>query len=357
MCDPINPVVNPIPVLYSRHAYAQQYVQISWEPHNIHRFCENHRTFPKSMNNIKYFQISWKPENIFRSRENHRTYRDFVRTTEHIQISWEPPSISRFRENHRTYPDFARTTEDIQVSWEPENISRFCKNTTYPDFVRIREHIQISWEPENISRFRDDHRTYPNFMGTAEHIQISWEPHNTSRFLENQRTYPDFMRTTEYRLTQFIHDISSTHKAQSIRDTENWFAFTWKNNLLSSIHLNVSAICRSQNGQTVLNFMPCVFQHLGCHRSNCIFDSFTKFNYTTNFWTEYLVLYESPKEKIQWGYIGRARGPRDWPVPPNSSVWKSFIQRLSHCKAPVCRGTILLKENVWLKVCHLRDCT
>jgi hypothetical protein len=33
-----------------------------------------------------------------------------------------------------------------------------------------------------------------------------------------------------------------------------------------------------------------------------------KFNHTTNFWTEYLVLYIAPKEKIQWGYVGGARG-------------------------------------------------
>jgi hypothetical protein len=71
---------------------------------------------------------------------------------------------------------------------------------------------------------------------------------------------------------------------------------------------------------------------------------------------EYLVLYIAPKEKIQWGYIGGAREPSDWSVPPNPSVWKSFIQRFSHRKATAWRGTILLKENVWLKVCHLRDC-
>jgi hypothetical protein len=37
---------------------------------------------------------------------------------------------------------------------------------------------------------------------------------------------------------------------------------------------------------------------------------------------------------LHWG----ARGPRDWPVPPNSSIWKSFIQRFSDCVAP-CGGT------------------
>jgi hypothetical protein len=37
------------------------------------------------------------------------------------------------------------------------------------------------------------------------------------------------------------------------------------------------------------------------------------------------------------------RGPRDWPVPPNPSIWKSFIQRFSDCKAPAWRETILLK--------------
>jgi hypothetical protein len=67
---------------------------------------------------------------------------------------------------------------------------------------------------------------------------------------------------------------------------------------------------------------------------------------------EYLVLYIAPKERIQASYIGGARRPRIWPVPPNPSVWRSFIPRLSHCKAPVWRGTTLLKVNVRLKVRH-----
>jgi hypothetical protein len=52
-----------------------------------------------------------------------------------------------------------------------------------------------------------------------------------------------------------------------------------------------------------------------------------KFNHTTNFRMEYLVLYITPKEEVQWGYIGGARGLRDWLVPPNQSTWTGFIHR------------------------------
>jgi hypothetical protein len=64
----------------------------------------------------------------------------------------------------------------------------------------------------------------------------------------------------------------------------------------------VSAICSSQNVQTVLDISPFVSQHLGCHVSNCITGSCTKFHHSTNPGTEYLLLYTAPKEKIQFGY-------------------------------------------------------
>jgi hypothetical protein len=96
------------------------------------------------------------------------------------------------------------------------------------------------------------------------------------------------------------------------------------------MHLNMSAICRSQNVQTVLDFTPCVFQYLMCHRSSRIFDSCTKFNHTTKFWKEYLVPYTAPPpSKNPVGLYRGARGPRDWSVSPNPSVWKSLIQNLS----------------------------
>jgi hypothetical protein len=107
------------------------------------------------------------------------------------------------------------------------------------------------------------------------------------------------------------------------------------------MYLSVS----SQNVQTVLDFTPRALQRLGCRRRNCTVDSCTKFNDATNCWTQYLVLYISPKEKI-----GKSRGPRDWSVPPSPSVWKTFIQTLSHCKAQ-CGGALYCCKSA---VCELR---
>jgi hypothetical protein len=134
-----------------------------------------------------------------------------------------------------------------------------------------------------------------------------------------------------------------------------FICFTWMNDSSSSTHLNMSAICRPQKVQIVLDFTSYVFQHLESDRSNCIVDSCTKFNHTTKFGTKYLVFYVTcPHKRIQWGYIVRTRRPRDWSVPPNSSVCKLLFRLLTVRQQ--CWGTLLLKENVWLKVCHLWDC-
>lgn len=125
-----------------------------------------------------------------------------------------------------------------------------------------------------------------------------------------------------YRMaTILIHDSECTKYRELM-------CFIWKNDWSSSVFLNVNVICSSHNVQMVLSFMLCVFEHLECHKSSCIIELFTKFNHTTNFWTEYLVLYIAPKEKILWGYIGGVWEPRCWSVPPSPSVWISFIQRL-----------------------------
>jgi hypothetical protein len=130
--------------------------------------------------------------------------------------------------------------------------------------------------------------------------------------------------------------------------------FTWKNNS-SLIYRRVSAICSSQNVQTVLDFTSRVFQHLGCQRSSCTVDSCTKFNCTTNFWTEYLVLYIASKEKSN-GVISGSEGAKALGLSRPVHVFGKLLFRDSYCKATVWRDTILLKENVRLKVCHLRDC-
>lgn len=58
---------------------------------------------------------------------------------------------------------------------------------------------------------------------------------------------------------------------------------------------------------------------------------------------EYMALYITPKEKDPLRLYRGKRGPRDWPVPANPFIWKSFIQIFPDCKVPVWRDTILLK--------------
>jgi hypothetical protein len=54
----------------------------------------------------------------------------------------------------------------------------------------------------------------------------------------------------------------------------------------------------------------------------------------------------NPKiKKIHLGYIGGARGPKVWSVPPNP-FGTFYSKKLSHCKVPVWRGSIFLKEIV-----------
>jgi hypothetical protein len=53
---------------------------------------------------------------------------------------------------------------------------------------------------------------------------------------------------------------------------------------------------------------------------------------------EYLVLYIAPKEKIQLGYVGAAKGPRDWSVSPNP--FEKILLRLSLTVRPQCEGVI-----------------
>lgn len=143
----------------------------------------------------------------------------------------------------------------------------------------------------------------------------------------------------------FIRHFSGTHKTHSLRDTENWF---------TSLKRTTHQVQYIWMWASSLAHTP--FQHLGCHRRNCIFDSCIKFDHTTKFWTEYLVFYIAPKEEVNGVYIRWTRGHRNWPVPPNPPVWKSFIQWFSHCQTPVWKDTILLKVKVWLKMSHLRDC-
>jgi hypothetical protein len=101
--------------------------------------------------------------------------------------------------------------------------------------------------------------------------------------------------------------------------------------------------------------MPWVFQHLGCHRINCILDSCTNFDHTTKFWMEYLVLYIAAKDKIQWGLYRGNEGAKGLDRPAQPTGLEKFIQRLL-LSGSVWRGTILLQESLWLKGCHLRDC-
>jgi hypothetical protein len=42
-----------------------------------------------------------------------------------------------------------------------------------------------------------------------------------------------------------------------------------KNSSSGSVDVSLSAICSSHNGQTVLDFTPCMLQHQRCHRRNC----------------------------------------------------------------------------------------
>jgi hypothetical protein len=101
-----------------------------------------------------------------------------------------------------------------------------------------------------------------------------------------------------------VASIYSTHfkyaKHMSIRDTENWFALLERTTHQVQ-YFSVWAPFVARRMSKRYSISRCVFQHLGCHRSNCIADSCTNFNHTTNFWTEYLVLYIAPKEKIQGG--------------------------------------------------------
>jgi hypothetical protein len=61
---------------------------------------------------------------------------------------------------------------------------------------------------------------------------------------------------------------------------------------------------------------------------------------------------KSAVELYQGSEGGRGIGPSH-----SIHLFGGVLYRDSHCKAPVWRGTILLKENVCLKVCHLQDCT
>lgn len=63
--------------------------------------------------------------------------------------------------------------------------------------------------------------------------------------------------------------------------------FTLEYNSANSIPLNVGAICISQNIKSVLSFTSRVYQHLGCHRSNCNVHSRKKFKQTSggNIWS------------------------------------------------------------------------
>lgn len=63
---------------------------------------------------------------------------------------------------------------------------------------------------------------------------------------------------------QFIHHISRTHKIWSIQNTENWCALLGRTTHQVQYFSTRKTICSSYNVQTVLEFMPCVFQHLGC---------------------------------------------------------------------------------------------
>jgi hypothetical protein len=154
-------------------------------------------------------------------------------------------------------------------------------------------------------------------------------------------------KTRIYRVAVIYSHFKFTQNTGRTRYRE-LVCFTCKHDS-SSVHLSVSAICSSQNAQ-----MPCVLQHPGCYRSNCVVDPYTKFNHISNFWTECRVLYTAPKEEIQRDYIGGAGRTRDWFVPTNP--FGKLLCSLSQCKFPVWRDTISLKENVWLKVCHLQDC-
>jgi hypothetical protein len=86
--------------------------------------------------------------------------------------------------------------------------------------------------------------------------------------------------------------------------TENWFALFERTAERVSMNINTGTFCGSQDVQMLV--VPSVYQHLGCHRSNCVFNSHLNFN-TSNFHTEHLVLHIIPEEKVQRFYIRVAR--------------------------------------------------
>jgi hypothetical protein len=130
---------------------------------------------------------------------------------------------------------------------------------------------------------------------------------------------------------------------------------TWMNNSSSSTHLNVSAICCPSESPNCSRF------HVICFWASWVWQK------QLHCW---IVHVDQPHYQIWDGIPGPLRSPPKNPVgfywgdeeatrlvrPTQSVCLEMFFHTVSHCKTAVWRGAILLKENVWLKVCQLRNC-
>jgi hypothetical protein len=111
----------------------------------------------------------------------------------------------------------------------------------------------------------------------------------------------------------------------------------------------VSPISSSQNVRTLLDFTLCVFQQLGRHRRNCFVDSCMKFDHTTKFWTEYLVLYIARKDKIQWGLYRVNEGATGLARPAQSTCLEMFYSDILSQSGPSVKRHQLVKRESLVK--------
>lgn len=132
-------------------------------------------------------------------------------------------------------------------------------------------------------------------------------------------------------IVQSGHNLFTTfhvHIIWSIQNTENWCALFERTTYQIQYFSTWKTICSSHNVQTVLEFIPCVFQHLGCQKKLYC-------------WLMHKVqprgqlldripgpLYSSKRNKNPFGLYWWSEGSKGL-VCSTQSIWISFIQKLT----------------------------
>lgn len=111
-------------------------------------------------------------------------------------------------------------------------------------------------------------------------------------------------------------------------------------------NFDMCTINDKQDVKLIDQLLPCELENIWSHISNGILNSSTKIDNVMNRSTVHSVFHKNPQKQssgVMSGYCG------------GHKIGKYFVQEFSHYHRPMRWSTMLLEDDCWLNVFHLRS--